>query len=124
MTADYTSRRRQFGKPLSSFQGVALKAADGYVDNAAIRATAMSAAWRLDHGQDATAEVLTAAWWAAEAGHHCVHLTQHLHGGVSADLAYPVHRYFLCGKQIALMLGGSAALARLGDLIATAPGRW
>jgi alkylation response protein AidB-like acyl-CoA dehydrogenase len=121
MTADYVSTRRQFGRPLSSFQGVALTAADGYIDTAAIWTTVLNAAWRLDRGDDAAAEVLTAAWWAAEGGHRCVRLTQHLHGGVGADVDYPVSRYFLWGKQIELMLGGSATLARLGDLLAMTP---
>jgi hypothetical protein len=38
---------------------------------------------------------------------------------VSADISYPIHRYFLWGKQIELMLGGpSLQLARLGAAIA------
>jgi 3-oxocholest-4-en-26-oyl-CoA dehydrogenase beta subunit len=122
LTAAYTSTREQFGKPLSTFQGVALKAADAYVDAIAIRATALQAAWTLDRGDDAVAEVLTAAWWAAEAGQHCVHITQHLHGGMGADVSYPVHRFFLWGKQIELMLGGaSALLAELGDALDARP---
>jgi alkylation response protein AidB-like acyl-CoA dehydrogenase len=117
LTAAYTSQREQFGKPLSTFQGVALKAADAYLDTVAIRGTALQAAWALAQPDgDAALPVLTAAWWAAEAGQHCVHLTQHLHGGMGADVTYPVHRYFLWGKQIELLLGGAAALlAELGD---------
>ena len=38
---------------------------------------------------------------------------------MGADITYPIHRYFLWGKQIELMLGGpSAQLARLGAQIA------
>ncbi|MDQ1697267.1 MAG: 3-oxocholest-4-en-26-oyl-CoA dehydrogenase beta subunit [Frankiaceae bacterium] len=122
MTADYTSQREQFDKPLSTFQGVALKAADAYLDTTAIRATSMQAAWSLDQTDDATLAVLTAAWWAAEAGQHCVHLTQHLHGGMGADITYPVHRYFLWGKQIELLLGGaSSLLEELGGALNARP---
>ncbi|HEX3823208.1 MAG TPA: acyl-CoA dehydrogenase family protein [Mycobacteriales bacterium] len=122
MTAAYTSTREQFGKPLSTFQSVALKAADAYLDTTAIQAAARQAAWSLDTGVDATLAVLTAAWWAAEGGQHCVHLTQHLHGGMGADITYPVHRYFLWGKQIELLIGGaSATLAELGDALAARP---
>jgi 3-oxocholest-4-en-26-oyl-CoA dehydrogenase beta subunit len=50
-----------------------------------------------------------------------VHITQHLHGGMGADIDYPVHRYFLWGKQIEDTLGGSSAqLARLGKALAEA----
>jgi acyl-CoA dehydrogenase len=48
-----------------------------------------------------------------------VHATQHLHGGMGADITYPIHRYFLWGKQIELLLGGpSQQLSRLGQQIA------
>ncbi|HET6818418.1 MAG TPA: acyl-CoA dehydrogenase family protein [Mycobacteriales bacterium] len=119
LTADYTSGREQFGKPLSSFQGVALKAADAYVDARVIAAAALQAAWAIDNGIDEMLPVLTAAWWAAEGGQHCVHITQHLHGGMGADVTYPVHRYFLWGTQTELLLGGgSRLLALLGDALA------
>jgi acyl-CoA dehydrogenase len=119
MAAEYTSNRVQFGRPLSTFQGVALKAADAYIDTEAMRATMWQAAWRLTEGLDASQEVMVAKWWAAEGGHRVVHATQHLHGGMGADVDYPVHRYFLWGKQLAEELGGASAhLARLGAAIA------
>lgn len=119
MTADYVSERRQFGRPLSSFQGVALRAADAHIDTEAMRVTMLHAAWRLDAGLDATAAVRVAAWWAADGGHRVVHAAQHLHGGIGADVEYPVHRYFLWGKQLAGMMGGpSEQLAHLGHVVA------
>jgi 3-oxocholest-4-en-26-oyl-CoA dehydrogenase beta subunit len=121
MAADYTSQRHQFGRPLSTFQGVALKAADAYIDTEAMRVTLWQAAWRLTAGLDAGREVMVAKWWAAEGGQRVVHITQHLHGGMGADVDYPVHRYFLWGKQIEVTLGGaSAQLARLGRALAEA----
>jgi alkylation response protein AidB-like acyl-CoA dehydrogenase len=119
MAADYTSQRHQFGKPLSTFQGVALKAADAYIDTEAMRVTLWQAAWMMDNEREATREALVAKWWASEGGQRVVHITQHLHGGMGADIDYPVHRYFLWGKQIEDTLGGaSATLARLGRMIA------
>lgn len=122
LTASYTNDREQFGKPLSTFQGVALKAADAFLDATAVHATAFQAAWALDEVDDPTLQTLTAAWWAADGGQRCVHLTQHLHGGMGADVTYPVHRYFLWAKQIELQLGGaSALLAELGDALEQQP---
>ena len=115
MAAEYTNQREQFGKPLSTFQGAQIRAADAYIDTEAIRVTTQAAAWKIDVGQDASSDVLVAKWWASEAGQHAVHQTQHLHGGMGADIDYPVHRYFLWGKQIEDTLGGATAtLARLG----------
>jgi acyl-CoA dehydrogenase len=84
-----------------------------------MRVTMLQAAWRLDHGLDASTAVAVAKWWAADAGERVVHAVQHMHGGLGADVEYPVHRYFLVGKQLADTLGGaSAQLARIGATLA------
>ncbi|HEY5250694.1 MAG TPA: acyl-CoA dehydrogenase family protein [Acidimicrobiales bacterium] len=117
--AAYLNERHQFGRPLSSFQGTMLRAADAYIDSEAIRVTLWLAAWQIDTGRPAADAVATAKWWASEAGQRVVHATQHLHGGMGADIEYPIHRYFLWGKQIELMLEGpSAQLARMGAALA------
>jgi len=121
MTATYLSERLQFGRPLATNQAVAVRAADAYIDTEAMRATMWQAAWRLASGLEAGSEVLVAKWWASEAGHRVVHAVQHLHGGLGSDVEYPVHRYFLWGKQIETTLGGAhQQLDRLGRRIADA----
>jgi hypothetical protein len=118
-TAVYLNTRQQFGRPLSTFQGTMLRAADAAIDIEAMRVTWQNAAWRFDTGRDAAEAARVAKWQASERGQRTVHATQHLHGGMGADITYPIHRYFLWGKQIELMLGGpSAQLARLGAQIA------
>ena len=107
MTASFVSEREQFGKPLSTNQGVALRAADAYIGTEAIRATCWQAAWLLSEGRDARAEVLATAWWTAEGGHQVLHATQHLHGGMGSDIDYPVHRYFTWAIQIEHELGSA-----------------
>ena len=114
-TAAYLNTREQFGRPLSTFQGTMLRTADAAIDTESIRVTLWQAAWRLDNGLDADRAVTVASWFASEAGQRAVFATQHLHGGMGADIGYPIHRYFLWGKQIELLLGSpSAQLARLG----------
>ncbi len=118
-TAAYLNGRHQFGRPLSTFQGTMLRAADAAIDIEAMRVTWQNAAWRFDSGRDAADAAWAAKWQASERGQRTVHATQHLHGGMGADITYPIHRYFLWGKQIELLLGGpSAQLARLGAEIA------
>ena len=119
-TADYLNTREQFGRPLSTFQGTMLRAADAAIDTESIRVTMWQAAWRLDNGLDADLAVTVASWFAAEAGQRAVFATQHLHGGMGADISSPIHRYFLWGKQIELLLGPpSGQLARLGGQLTT-----
>jgi acyl-CoA dehydrogenase len=120
MMAEYTSEREQFGRPLSHNQAVTQRAANCYIGTDAMRLVLWQAAWRLDSGYPAAEEVRTAKWWSAEIGQQVVHDVQHLHGGMGADIDYPVHRYFLWVKQLENMLGGgSAQLSELGKLIAT-----
>jgi alkylation response protein AidB-like acyl-CoA dehydrogenase len=84
-----------------------------------MRTTLWQAAWRLSEGLPADQEVLVAKWWAAEGGHKVVHTTQHLHGGMGADIDYPIHRYFLWAMENGATLGsGSRQLVALGEAIA------
>jgi len=118
MAAEYTSEREQFGRPLSHNQAVTQRAADCYIGTDAMRLVLWQAAWRLDAGFPASEEVRIAKWWASEIGQKVVHDVQHLHGGMGADVDYPVHRYFLWVKQLENTLGGgSSQLAELGALI-------
>jgi 3-oxocholest-4-en-26-oyl-CoA dehydrogenase beta subunit len=118
-TATYVSQREQFGRAIGTFQAVAHRAADAYIDLEAMRVTMFAAAWRLDAGLDAAADLRVAKWWAAEAGHRVIHAAQHLHGGIGSDVEYPIHRYFLWGKQVATTLGGgSEQLSALADVVA------
>lgn len=119
-TAAYTMERQQFGKPLAAFQAVAHRAAEGYVDRETLRTVVWSAAWRLDTDQpDAEADALTAKWWAAEVAHRIGHTGQHLHGGIGADVDYPIHRFYLWAKGLEFSLGGAGQqLAELGRQLA------
>lgn len=118
-TAEYTIERQQFGKAIASFQSVSHRAADGYIDCAALRASVLLAAWALSAGKDARTEARTAKWWACEAGHRIGHTAQHLHGGIGSDVDYPIHRFFRWTKQLEFSLGGAQEqLASLGRLLA------
>lgn len=122
LTAEYTKDRKQFDVPIASFQAVAHRAADAFVDTEAIRLTTRQALWRLGEGMPASAEVASAKYWAAFGGQRVVHTAQHLHGGVGVDRDYPLHRYFLSAKEIELQLGGTTRqLLALGKLIAAEP---
>jgi alkylation response protein AidB-like acyl-CoA dehydrogenase len=107
LTAEYCRTRVQFERPIGAFQAVAQRLADAYIDVQALRLALWQAAWRLTEHPPATAEVATAGFWAAEAGHRVLHTAVHLHGGVGIDLTYPLHRYFLAAKYHEFLLGGA-----------------
>lgn len=109
LTAEYARTRVQFDRPIGSFQAVAQRLADAYIDVAAIRLTLWQAAWRLSEGLDAAAEVATAKFWAADAGHRVAHTAVHVHGGTGIDMSHDVHRYFTAAKRNEFELGGATA---------------
>ena len=122
-TAAYVTERKQFGKPIATFQGVALRAADAFIDIECMRASLVQAAWLLSADRPARAEVAAARWWACVGGQRVAHTAQHLHAGIGSDVDYPIHRFFLWSKQLQLTLGGAnQTLARLGQILAE-PGR-
>jgi alkylation response protein AidB-like acyl-CoA dehydrogenase len=122
LTAQYAREREQFGRPIGSFQAVAQRLADGYIDIKGLRLTLTQAAWRLSESLPADAEVATAAFWAADAGHRVAHTAVHVHGGVGIDIDHPVHRYFLAAKQTEFALGGATGqLRRIGRELADTP---
>lgn len=124
LAASYLSEREQFGRPLGTFQAVQHQLADCWIDIDAMRVTlwqALSDAGpEPDSGADPRADrsTLVASWWRTQAGLDVVHRVQHVHGGIGVDTDYPVHRFFLWGKQLSSTLGGPAAtLAELGDVL-------
>ncbi|MCK7623873.1 acyl-CoA/acyl-ACP dehydrogenase [Streptomyces sp. RS10V-4] len=123
MTSDYTGTREQFGRPLATFQAVAVQTADRYIDLRAMETTLWQAAWRLTPGAAGPlppeADIAVAKIWASEGVRRIVQTAQHLHGGFGADTDYPLHRYHAWAKQLELSLGPAAAHEEaLGDLLA------
>jgi len=122
LTASYAREREQFDRPIGSFQAVAQRLADGYIDIKGLRLTLTQAAWRLAEDLPAAVDVGTAAFWAAEAGHRVAHTAVHVHGGVGIDTDHPVHRYFLAAKQCEFALGSATGqLLSIGRELADTP---
>ncbi len=122
LTAAYAREREQFGKPIGSFQAVGQRLADAYIDVEAVRLTMWEAAWRLSQGLPATAELATAKFWAADAGHRVAHTAIHVHGGTGIDMDGVVHRYFVAAKRNEFALGGATThLRHLGAELAVTP---
>jgi acyl-CoA dehydrogenase len=122
LTAEYARERTQFDRPIGSFQAVAQRLADAYIDVEAVRLTMWEAAWRIAQPLPCPTEIATAKFWAADAGHRVAHTAVHVHGGTGIDLDAPTHRYFTAAKRTEFALGGATAqLRRLGAELAATP---
>lgn len=128
IAATYLAQREQFGRPLGSLQAVQHQLADCWIAIEAIRVTLWQAISDLAqsdgrHDPAADGSVAVARWWSGQSGLDVVHRVQHLHGGIGVDIDYPVHRYFLWGRELSAVLGGpDTLLEELGDVIAAGEG--
>ena len=123
VTAEHVSQREQFGVPIGTFQGVAMRVADMLVDVEAMRTTLWQALWRLDNDLPAEEEITIAKFWASEGGERVASSAVHLHGGIGVDTDYPLHHYFLRSKVAELALGSASwQIDRLGGQIAARAG--
>ncbi|MDX1692294.1 MAG: acyl-CoA dehydrogenase family protein [Ketobacteraceae bacterium] len=121
--AEYTSERKQFGRPLASFQAVAQQAADAYMAIEALQGVYWRALADIEENNpEAAMSARVAKFWTAEAGHIAGHVALHIHGGIGQDLDYPAHRFFIWAKQNENYLGGANRFStELGDLVAQNP---
>ncbi|GLZ31790.1 acyl-CoA dehydrogenase [Lentzea sp. NBRC 105346] len=118
LTSEYARTRVQFDRPIGSFQAVAQRLADAFIDVTAIRLTLWQAASLVAQDLPADAEVATAKFWAADAGHRVAHTAVHVHGGTGIDMSHDLHRYFTAAKRAEFELGGATAqLLKLGEVL-------
>lgn len=107
MTANYTSSRIQFGRPIGSFQAVQHRLANMLTDVEGARWLSYQAVYRLDRGLPAAREVAIAKAWTSDACQRVAYGAQHLHGGIGMDLDYDLHFYFRLAKVMELSLGAA-----------------
>ena len=106
LTADYVANRKQFGKPLSTFQTVAAQLSDVYIASRTIDLAAKSVVWRLSEGRDADDDLDVLGYWVASQAPPVMQTCHHLHGGMGMDVTYPMHRYYSTIKDLTRLLGG------------------
>jgi 3-oxo-4-pregnene-20-carboxyl-CoA dehydrogenase alpha subunit len=106
LTADYVANRKQFGKPLSTFQTVAAQLSEVYIASRTIDLAAKSVIWRLSEGRDADDDLDVLGYWVTSQAPPVMQTCHHLHGGMGMDITYPMHRYYSTIKDLTRLLGG------------------
>jgi hypothetical protein len=118
LTTEHLRTRRQFGRPLATFQAAAQHIADVYIAARTLHLASLSACWRLGAGLDAGPDLDVAAYWLAEHGPAAMRTCHHLHGGTGMDVSYPLARLSALVKDLARYAGGASyTLDRLGDRV-------
>jgi alkylation response protein AidB-like acyl-CoA dehydrogenase len=111
VTVGYLTTRRQFGRPIGSFQALKHRAADLAVAVTSARATAQAAVWT------AATDPAGLAALAPLAALHCSRTFRQvagemiqLHGGIGFTWEHEAHLYFKRAKASQLLLGPVSAL--------------
>ncbi len=119
----YTATRRQFGKPIASFQGVHFALADMATEIEAAKHLVYHAAWLKQRGQPFKKEAAMAKLYASELAMRATTKAVQLHGGYGYTTDYPVERMMRDAKICEIGEGTSEiqriVIARqlLGDLV-------
>lgn len=118
ISAEYTSQREQFGVPLATFQAVAHKLANCYIDVECLRIITQKAVSDIHHGSYDNDTLSMAKAWCGDVLHRVSHAAQHVHGGMGIDKDYHLFRYCLWSKQLELSMGCSKIhIAKIADSI-------
>jgi alkylation response protein AidB-like acyl-CoA dehydrogenase len=107
MTVEYAKERKQFGRPIGSFQIIQHYCADMLTDVEGMRLSAYQAAWKLSEGLSCAEEVAIARTWAVEAGERVMSLAHQIHGAIGVAIEYDLHYYTRSLKACELSFGGA-----------------
>jgi alkylation response protein AidB-like acyl-CoA dehydrogenase len=119
LSVQHAGDRHQFGRPIGSFQAVAHRCVDMRTDIDACRYLAYQAAWALDRGTGAEAEVAAALSYGLDAARRVAMHAHQVHGAIGFSTEHDLHLFTRRAK--AFELGhGSAASHR--ERLATAMG--
>ena len=89
---DYAATRKQFGQQIGKFQGVSFKLADMITEIDAAELLTLSAAWKLDQGQDANRAIAQAKLYASEMLGRVTDEAIQIHGGMGLMDELPLER--------------------------------
>jgi butyryl-CoA dehydrogenase len=108
----YAKERRQFDRPIASFQLVQEMIADMVVQTDAARGLVWRAGWLKDQGRPNTTETSIAKLYATEAAVECANNAIQVHGGSGYVDDYPVERY-LRDARVTTLYEGTSQIQKL-----------
>jgi hypothetical protein len=108
----YARERRQFGKPIASFQLVQELIADMGVETEAARLLTWRAALLADRGERHTLESSIAKYYASEASVRAANAAVQVHGGYGYVDEYPVGKY-LRDARVTTLYEGTSQIQKL-----------
>lgn len=105
MTVAYAKERRQFGRPIGSFQAIQHYCTNMATDVDGSRFVTYQAAWRLSEGLPCAKEVAIAKAWTGEAFTRVSTLAHQIHGAIGSTLDHDLQFYTRQGMMAKLSFG-------------------
>ena len=106
MSVEYAKDRKQFNRPIGSFQSIKHKCADMLVELEAAKSAAYYAAWAVSEDSDDAEEAASIAKaYCTDAFYHCAAENIQIHGGIGFTWEHDAHLYFKRAKSSQLMFG-------------------
>jgi butyryl-CoA dehydrogenase/short/branched chain acyl-CoA dehydrogenase len=97
-SAKYAKERKQFGKTISSFQGIQFQIAQMAIDIESARLMVYNAARLKDAGDPFIKEAAMAKYWASQVAERVASLAVEIFGGYGFVKDYPVEKFFRDSK--------------------------
>ncbi|BBX96618.1 acyl-CoA dehydrogenase [Mycobacterium lacus] len=108
LAVEYAKSRRQFDRPIGSFQAVKHACADMMIEVDATRATVMFAAMSAVDGEELRIAAPLAKAQAADAFALCAGSAIQIHGGIAFTWEHDLHLYLRRAKTTEALFGSSA----------------
>ncbi len=105
LTIDYAKERKQFDRPIGSFQVIQHYCADMITDVDGTRLSTYQAAWMISEGLPCPKEVAIAKAWAGEACQRVIALAHQIHGAIGVTIDHDLQYYTRRAKAAEITFG-------------------
>jgi len=105
MTVSYAKDRKQYDRPIGSFQVIQHYCADMATDVDGTRLSTYQAAWMMSEGLLCTKEVAIAKAWAGEACQRVMALAHQIHGAIGVTIDHDLQYYTRRAKAAEVSFG-------------------
>ncbi|MBW1847077.1 MAG: acyl-CoA/acyl-ACP dehydrogenase [Deltaproteobacteria bacterium] len=105
MTVAYAKDRKQFGRPIGSFQAIQHHCANMVIDVDGARFITYQAAWKIAEGLPTSMEASMAKAWTSDASRRVTFLGHQIHGAISFCEEHDMHLYYRKAKAAEVAFG-------------------
>ncbi|MFC1981790.1 acyl-CoA dehydrogenase family protein, partial [Chloroflexota bacterium] len=108
MTVDYAKERKQFDRPIGSFQTIQHYCVDMLTDIESAMLSTYKAAWMINEGLPCREQAAIAKAWATQASERILAPAHQIHGAIGVTMDHDLHYYTRRLKAAAVAFGGAS----------------